>query len=76
MSETSSPSSDYFKKNRDNRFIQNWKSISLLNVDFKIISKALSEKLKNVLPDLISSQQTTILKTEILVNAGDQYPML
>ena len=76
MSETSSPSSDYLKKNRDNRFIQNWKSISLLNVDFKIISKALSEKLKNVLPDLISSQQTTILKTEILVNAGDQYPML
>ena len=28
-----------------------------MNVDSKIISKALSEKLKEVLPDLISSQQ-------------------
>ena len=35
--------------------------ISLLNVDLKIISKALSEKLK-VLPDLISSQQTAYAK--------------
>ena len=46
------------KKDRDKRFIKNWRSISLLNVDLKIISKALPEKLKKVLPDLISSQQT------------------
>ena len=36
--------------------------ISLLNVDLKIISKALSEKLK-VLTDLISSQQTAYVKS-------------
>ena len=34
------------KKDRDERFIKNWRPISLLNVDSKIISKALSEKLK------------------------------
>ena len=49
------------KKDRDKRFIKNWRPISLLNVDLKIISKAFSEKLK-VLPDLISSQQTTYVK--------------
>ena len=39
----------------EKRFIKDWRPISLLNVD-SIISKALSEKLKEVLPDLISSQ--------------------
>ena len=34
------------KKDRDKRFIQNWRPNSLLNVDLKNISKALSEKLK------------------------------
>ena len=38
------------------RFIKNWRPICLLNVDLKIVSKALSEKLKDVLPDIISSQ--------------------
>ena len=50
------------KKDRDKSVIQNWRPISLLNVDLKIISKALSEKLKKVLPDLISSQQTAYVK--------------
>ena len=38
-------------KDKDKRFIQNWRPISFLNVDLKIISKALSKKLKKVLPD-------------------------
>ena len=50
------------KKDRDKRFNQNWRPISLLNVDLKIISKALSEILKKVLPDLISSKQTPYVK--------------
>ena len=50
------------KKDRDKRFIKNWRPISLLDVDSKIISKALLEKLKEVLPDLISSQQTAYVK--------------
>ena len=50
------------KKDRDKRFIKNWWPVSLLNVDSKIISKAVSEKLKQVLPDLIFSQQTAYVK--------------
>ena len=33
------------KKDKGKRFIINWRTISLLNVDLKIISKTLSEKL-------------------------------
>ena len=58
------------KKDRDKRFIKNWRPISLLNVDSKIISKALSEKLKKVLPDLISSQQTAYVKNRHIGESG------
>ena len=42
----------------------------MLNVDSKIISKALSEKLKEVLPDLISSQQTASVKNRPIGESG------
>ena len=50
------------KKDRDKRFIKNLRPISLLNVDSKIIWKALSEKLIKLLADLISSQQAVYVK--------------
>ena len=34
------------KKDRDKRYIKHWRPISLLDVDTKIISKALAAKLK------------------------------
>ena len=42
----------------------------MLNVDSKIISKAPSEKLKEVLPDLISSQQTAYVKNRHIGESG------
>ena len=53
------------KKDNDERFIQNWRSISLLNVYLKTISETLSEKLKKTLLDSIPSQQTTYFKKDI-----------
>ena len=50
------------KKVRDKRFAKNWRPISLPNVDTKVISKSFAEKLKNVLPELISSNQTGYVK--------------
>ena len=58
------------KKDRDKRYIKNWRPISLLNVDTKILSKAISNKLKTVLPTLISSQQTAYVKNRFIGESG------
>ena len=54
------------KKDRDKRYIKNWRPISLLNVD----TKTLSIKLKTVLPTLISSQQTAYVKNRFIGESG------
>ena len=54
------------KKDKDKRFIKNWRPISLLNVDYKIISKALASSSKKVLPNLISPQQTTYVENRFI----------
>ena len=44
-------------KGGDPELIQNWRPISLLNVDYKIISKTLSDRLKQVMGKIISKEQ-------------------
>ena len=58
------------KLDRDKRFIKNWRPISLLNVDTKIISKVLSGRIKEVLPSLISSNQTAYVDGRIISESG------
>ena len=58
------------KKGRDKRFIKNWRPIYLLNVDTKLISKVLSERLKNVMPDLVSENQTAFLNHRFISEGG------
>ena len=50
--------------------MKKWRWVSLLNTDMKIISKVLSTKIKNVLPFLISSNQTVLVKNRFLSESG------
>ena len=58
------------KPNKDKRYISNWRPISLLNLDQKIISKALAIKLKKVLPVLISPGQTAYVNGRFIDDNG------
>ena len=44
-------------KSGERRDIKNWRPITLLNVDYKIMSKILAERLKRVLPNIISTDR-------------------
>ena len=69
FSETSSYKT-YRKKDRDKKLIKNWRPIPLLNIDTKLISKVLAERLKSVRPCLISSDQTAYVKGRFISEGG------
>ena len=60
------------KNDRDKRQIKNWRRISLINVDVKIISKAQAAKLKKTFPKIISSNQTAYVNKRCISESGRQ----
>ena len=50
------------KKDRDPLFVHNWRPLTLLTVDCKILVKALANRLKTVLEVLFGHQQTGYMK--------------
>lgn len=46
------------KKNPDLMVLKNWRPVTMLNVDYKILSKALANRMKKHLPEIIDADQT------------------
>ena len=57
------------KKDKDRRWIKNWRPISLVNVDVKIGSKAIAKRLENVLPHIINYDQNAFVKGRTIFDA-------
>ena len=54
------------KKDKSLCYIKNWRPISLLNCDYKIAAKSIANRIKKVLPSIISSDQTGFLKNRFI----------
>ena len=51
-----------YKGNKPKEFLKNWRPISLLNVEYKIASASIAERVKNVLPNIINEDQNGFVK--------------
>ena len=58
------------KKDKDKRLIKNWRPISLLNVDSKLISKSLANRLQDVMPNLVSENQSAYVNNRFISKSG------
>ena len=57
------------KKDKDKRFLKNWRPISLISVDVKIASKAIAKRLELILPHLIHHSQNAFVKGRSIFDA-------
>ena len=65
------------KKGKDRNYLENWRPISLINVDPKIASKVIATRVIKVLPEIIHCNQTGyMLKAGLLAKQLDQLWML
>ena len=57
------------KSGKDRALLENWRPMSLVNVDTKITSKVIAERVKKVLPSIIHYNQTGYVKDHFIGEA-------
>ena len=58
------------KKDKDKRYIQNWRPLTLLNTDVKSLSKTLIQRLKKTFSFLISANQSAYVDGRFISKDG------
>ena len=58
------------KKDRDKRFIKNWRTILPLNVEMKLISKVLASRLKSVISTIVNENQVAYVNNRFISESG------
>ena len=54
------------KKDTNPHLIKNWRPLTLLNCNYKIATKAIANRIKSVIPQLINNHQTGFLKRRFI----------
>ncbi len=57
------------KHGKDRLYIKNWRLISLLNVDYKILTKTLSQRMRKVLANIINEDQSGYIEERQIFNS-------
>ena len=52
-----------------NSYLVNWRPISLLNFDYKLLTKVLANRVKKVIPSIISSSQTAYVRDRSITDS-------
>ena len=60
------------KNNKNNLFLKSWRPLTLLNTDYKILSKVLANRLKQVLMQIIDTDQTGFLPKRYMAGECDE----
>ena len=55
------------KEGKDPLYIKNYRPITLLNTDYKMLSKIMATRIKGVLNEIVHSDQVGYIKSRILV---------
>ena len=55
------------KGNKPREFLKNWRPISLLSVDYKLLAGAMANGMEKLLPNIINQEQKGFLKKGIKV---------